>query len=207
MSEGVKVDIDLSSGRLGLECPESSVDSILARLEDFLPKFREQAQSVQRQSGHHALRTGAELGHSNAQAKVNNGPPAGTTQKRSSTPARAGGAPEARPEVQSLQLNVAEPGMLTWATLSKDWKKYLWILEAARKKDVDGLTNSEISYLMNKTFREVRAPKVVNNLKNKIKDRLVQSTTAEAGGKTYSIWRILADGSKEVLEPAGAVTQ
>jgi hypothetical protein len=89
--------------------------------------------------------------------------------------------------------------------LGKDWKKYLWILEAARLKGVDGLSNSEISYLMDKTFRESRNPKVVNNIKQKIKDRFVQPGTVTADGKSYSTWRILADGSKEVVvQAAGA---
>jgi hypothetical protein len=106
--------------------------------------------------------------------------------------------------VQKLRLNVGDPKLLTWWSLGKDWKKYLWILEAARNQNVDGLTNGEISYLMDKTFRESRSPKVVNNLKNKIKDRFVQPLTVDVEGKPNSIWRILADGSKEVVQTAGA---
>lgn len=137
-------------------------------------------------------------------AKAGNGSADGGAKRRNSVTARAA-APEARGEVQNLQLSVDEPGLLAWGLLGKDWKKYLWILEAARTKGIDGLSNSEISYLMDKTFREVRAPKLVNNLKKKIKDRFVQPSTVNLEGKTYSIWRILADGSKEVIQLATGV--
>jgi hypothetical protein len=90
--------------------------------------------------------------------------------------------------------------------LGKDWKKYFWILEAARLKNIEGLTNSEISYLMDKTFREVRQPKVVNNLKKKIKERFVAPQTIESNGKSYSIWKILADGTKEVVQQGSAAS-
>jgi hypothetical protein len=203
MAEGVKVEIDLTAGKLGVECPESSVDSILACLADFLPKFREQAQLTARQTVHHTPRGEVEQPPVNTRAIASNGTAEGGAKKRSSAAARAGGASEARSEVQSLELNVDDPGLLPWRSLGKDWKKYLWILEAALKRGVDGLTNSEISFLMNKTFREVRDPKVVNNLKNKIKDRFVQSTMIDVEGKTYSLWRILAEGSNEVVGPAG----
>jgi hypothetical protein len=201
MAECVKVEIDLATGRLVLECQESSVDSVLTRLADFLPKFREQAQPTPRQAVHHAPRVEVEQPDAHAQAKASNGSGESGAKKRISAAARAGGASEARSEVQNLQLNVDEPGLLPWRSLSKDWEKYLWLLEAARMKGIDGLTNSEISFLMNKTFREVRAAKVVNNLKNKIKDRFVQSITINAEGKTYSTWRILSDGSKQVVQP------
>jgi len=204
MAEIVKVEIDLVAGKICLECTESSVESILTRLADFLPKFREQAQPAARQAAHHTQRVEIEEQKLTGQTKGANGSAEGGAKRRTSAAARAAGAPEARSEVQSLQLKVDEPGLLAWSSLDKDWKKYLWILEASRTKSVDGLTNSEISYLMDKTFREVRAPKVVNNLKNKIKDRFVQPGSVNADGKSYSTWRILADGSKEVVQPARA---
>ncbi len=201
MAENVKVEVDLAARKISLECPESSVDSILTRLADFLPKFREHAVHASGQAAHHPQRVSEEP-VSEPAAKAANGSAESGAKKRSSPSTRASAAPEARAEVQQLQLQVDEPGLLAWGSLGKDWKKYLWILEAARKKNIDGLTNAEISYLMDKTFRESRSPKVVNNLKKKIKDRFVQPLTVNAGGKAYSIWKILADGSKEVVPHA-----
>lgn len=204
MAEMVKVEIDLVAGKICLECSESSVDSILTRLADFLPKFREQAQPAARQTADHIQRVEIEEQKLASQAKTTNGSAEGGAKKRSPTAARSAATPEARSEVQKLQLNVDEARLVAWSSLGKDWKKYLWILEAARLNGVDGLTNGEISYLMDKTFRESRVPKVVNNIKQKIKDRLVQPNTVNVDGKSYSTWRILADGSKEVVQPARA---
>jgi len=203
MAENVKVEVDLVTGKLSLECPETSVSSILTHLVDFLPKLREHAESAIRKATPHTQPLQVEHPAPKGEAKPANGSADGGGRKRGSTVPRAA-APDTRPEVQHLQLNVDEPGLLAWGSLGKDWKKYLWILEAARKKNIDGLSNSEISYLMDKTFRESRTPKVVNNLKQKIKDRLVQPNTVTAEGKSYSVWRILADGSKEVVQGAGA---
>ncbi len=203
MAENVKVEIDLATGKLGLECPESSIESIFTRLEDFLPKFREQAQHGSRHVAHHAQQAQEGEPQPTKEAKAANGSVPNSTKRRGSTAGRAGAALETRPEVQSLQLSVDEPSLIAWDSLDKDWKKYLWILEAARVKGVDGLTNGEISYLMDKTFREVRIPKVINNIRQKIKARFVQSNTVNIEGRTYSVWRILAAGSKEVVQPEG----
>jgi hypothetical protein len=203
MTENVKVEIDLIAGKLGLECPESSVDSILTRLADFLPKFREQAQPTAQQAAHHIIHRVEDEEHKPpSHAKVANGSADCGAKRRSSVAARSASTLEARSDVKNLQLNVDESGLIAWGSLGKDWKKYLWIIEAARIKGVDGLTNGEISYLMDKTFREARAPKVVNNIKQKIKDRFVQPGTVDVDGKQYSTWRILADGSKEVVQTA-----
>ncbi|MGB8886832.1 MAG: hypothetical protein WCC87_08910 [Candidatus Korobacteraceae bacterium] len=204
MADNIRVEVDVAAGKLSLECPESSLDSILARLADFLPKFRNHAQPVSGQTPRHAQRVEVDEPILKRGNKAANGSADAGAKKRVSAPARASAAPEARPEVQQLQLNVDEPGLVAWGSLTKDWKKYLWILEAAHKRNVDGLTNGEIIYLMVKTFREARSPKVVNNLKKKIKDRFVQPHTVNSEGKVYSVWRILADGSKEVVQAAGA---
>lgn len=202
MAETVKVEIDLVAGRISLECTESSVESILTRLADFLPKFREQAHPAARQATDHTQLVQTEEKKPTGQVKATNGSAEGGGKRRSPAAARPAAAPEARSEVQNLQLSVDESRLVAWGSLGKDWKKYLWILEAARLNGVDGLTNGEISYLMDKTFREARVPKVVNNIKQKIKDRLVQPNTVIVDGKSYSTWRILADGSKEVVQPA-----
>jgi hypothetical protein len=203
LAENVRLEVDLATGRLVLECPESSVDSILTRVVDFLPKFRDQARPPAPHTPHHQQPSVAELS-SHRTPKPPGAAVESVPKKRASAATRAGSAPEARQEVQSLQLNVAEPALISWGSLGKDWQKYLWILEAARLTNIDGLTNSEISYLMEKTFREVRQPRVVNNLKKKIKERFVAPQTIESNGKSYSIWKILAYGTKEVLQQATA---
>src|SRR5215475_13644302 len=106
------------------------------------------------------------------------------SQKKGTTPPQAKKrAPEAtrqavgvtiRPEVASLDLSPDEP-LAIWDGLSADWKKFCWILEAARLKNVDGLTNSEISHLIEKTFREHYHINVVNNLKVQLKKSMVKS--------------------------------
>ena len=203
MADNVKVEVDLVTGKLSLECPEASVEPILSRLAEFLPKLRDHAEPGSRHPVSHPPAPHTEQPESKRQANPPNGSAEGG-RKRGAAALRAPGALDTRQEVQNLQLNVDEPGLLAWGSLGKDWKKYLWILEAARKRKIDGLSNSEISYLMDKTFRESRAPKVVNNIKQKIKDRFVQPINVTAEGKTYSVWRILADGSKEVVEAGGA---
>jgi hypothetical protein len=206
MADNVKLEVDLATGKLVLECPESSVDSILTRVADFLPKFRDQARPpVLPHAPHHPQQGVGELTSHHpgkpARAAVESVP-----KKRTSATGRTGTSLDTRQEVQGLQLDVDEPSLAPWKALGKDWKKYLWILEAARLKKIDGLTNAEISYLMEKTFREVRQPKVVNNLKKKIKERFVASQTIESNGKSYAIWKILADGSKEVVQQTAAAS-
>lgn len=124
MAETVKVEIDLLAGKLGLECAESSVDPILTRLIGFLPKLREQAQLGTRQTAHHQ-REDVKLPQFNGNSKTKNGSTESGAKKRPSTAARAGGGPEVRPGVQSLQLRVDEPGLTAWNSLDKDWRKYL----------------------------------------------------------------------------------
>jgi hypothetical protein len=111
---------------------------------------------------------------------------------------KAAGTPVIRPDIASLELSPDEKGLAPWGTLSTDWKKFCWILEAARKKGVDGLSNSEISHLVDKTFRESKTPEVVNNLKVQIKRGMVRSVVIKSADREYRVWRILAGGIKEV---------
>jgi hypothetical protein len=117
---------------------------------------------------------------------------------RSSPAPKAGSQPTIRPEVAALDLSPDEHGIVPWSTLSVDWKKFCWILEAARLKKVDGLTNSEISYLLDKIFRVSKAPEVVNNLKVQIKNGMVKSVITKSGDREYRVWKILAGGINEV---------
>jgi hypothetical protein len=118
---------------------------------------------------------------------------------RSSPAPKANGQPAIRPEVAALDLSPDESGLVPWGSLSVDWKKFCWILEAAHRKKVDGLTNSEISYLIDKVFRENKAPEVVNNLKVKITNgAMVKTTVTKSGDREYRVWKILSAGIKEV---------
>jgi hypothetical protein len=109
-----------------------------------------------------------------------------------------------RPDVASLDVSPDQSGLVSWGTLSIDWKKFCWILEAARLKGVDGLTNSEISFLVDKIFRESYQPKVVNNIKLQIKKGMVKSAVVMLGEREYQVWKILATGIKEVTPPSAA---
>jgi hypothetical protein len=123
-------------------------------------------------------------------------------QGRSGTTPKASAQSAIRPQVAALELSPDEHGLVSWSTLSVDWKKFCWMLQAARPK-VDGLTNSEISYLIDKVFRESKSPEVVNNLKVQIKRGMVKSVTAKSGDREYRVWKILAGGIKEVAAAAG----
>lgn len=123
---------------------------------------------------------------------------------RSSLAPKADGQPAIRPEVAALDLSPDESGLVPWGSLSVDWKKFCWILEAAHLKKVEGLTNSEISHLIDKTFRESKAPEVVNNLKVQIKKGIVKSVVIKSGEREYRVWKILAGGAKEVTSKAAA---
>jgi hypothetical protein len=120
---------------------------------------------------------------------------------------RANSQPAIRPEVAALDLSPDEHGLAPWSTLSVDWKKFCWILEAARLKKVDGMTNAEISHLIDKIFRESKPPEVVNNLKVQIKKGMVKSVVTKSGDREYRVWKILAGGIKEVAAKPVAATQ
>lgn len=125
---------------------------------------------------------------------------------RSPTP-KASGQPAIRPEVAGLDLSPDEQGLVPWSSLTVDWKKFCWILEAAHRRKVEGLTNSEISHLIDKVFRESKAPEVVNNLKVQIKKAMVKSVLVKSGDREYRVWKILAGGAKEVTANAVAATK
>jgi hypothetical protein len=128
-------------------------------------------------------------------------------KKRTPATTRAVASVTVRPEVESLELSPDEP-LAAWDGLSADWKKFCWVLEAARLKDVDGLTNSEISYLIEKIFRENYPITVVNNLKVQLKKGMVKSVVVNVGGRDYRVWKILRGGTNEVAsKTATAVTK
>jgi hypothetical protein len=124
---------------------------------------------------------------------------------RSSPAPKANGQPAIRSEVANLDLSPDEPSLASWGTLTADWKKFCWILEAARLKKVDGLTNSEISHLIEKVFRENYRAEVVNNLKVQIKKGMVKSIIIKSGDRKYRVWKILNGGMQEVKAKAVAI--
>ncbi len=123
---------------------------------------------------------------------------------RPSPATKGNNQPAVRPEVIALDLSPDEPALMPWSDLSADWKKFCWILEAAHLRKVEGLTNSEISYLIDKIFRENKSPEVVNNLKVQIKKGMVKSIVISSGDREYRVWKILAGGAKEVTAKAAA---
>jgi len=124
---------------------------------------------------------------------------------RSSPAPKANSQPAIRSEVAALDLSPDESGLVPWSALSVDWKKFCWILEAAHLKKVDGLTNSEISYLIDKVFRENKSAEVVNNLKVQIGKGMVKPAVINSGDREYRVWKILAGGMKEVKASPAAV--
>jgi len=124
-------------------------------------------------------------------------------KRRPSPPGRSGSDGSARTEVARLDLSPDEPALVRWDSLTLDWKKFCWILEAARLNGVDGLTNSEIGDLIGRVFRESFEPKVVSNLKDKIKAGFVKSSSIQEDGKTYAVWKILRAGITEVTRASG----
>jgi hypothetical protein len=117
---------------------------------------------------------------------------------RSSPAPKANSQPVIRPEVAALDLSPDERSLAPWGSLTVDWKKFCWILEAAHLKKVDGLTNSEISFLIEKVFRESYRAEVVNNLKVQIKKGMVKSVVIKSGDRECRVWKILNAGIKEV---------
>ncbi len=124
---------------------------------------------------------------------------------RSSPAPKATGQAAVRPEVAALDLSPDERSLAPWSTLTADWKKFCWVLEAAHQKKVDGLTNSEISHLIEKVFRENYKAEVVNNLKVQIKKGMVKPVTIVADEREYRVWKILNAGIKEVTAKPAAV--
>jgi len=128
------------------------------------------------------------------------------TKGRSSATTKVNSQPAIRPEVAALDLSPDERGLVPWVNLSADWTKFCWILEAAHLRKVEELTNAEISYLIDKIFRESKSAEVVNNLKVQTKKGMVKSVDVTFGDREYRGWKILAGGAKEVTAKA-AVTE
>jgi hypothetical protein len=106
-----------------------------------------------------------------------------------------------REEVTKLDISPDEKDLPAWSSLSQDWKKFCWILEAARRKSVDGLTSPEIAYLIDRVFRENYSPAQVNNLKKKIKDGFVRVVKLTVGDRSVDAWKILSGGMAELKKP------
>jgi len=109
--------------------------------------------------------------------------------------------------VNQLDISPDEKGLPEWLSLSQDWKKFCWILEAARQKGVDGLTGPEISFLIERVFRERFSPAQVNNLKKKIRSGYVRVVKLEDGGRMVDAWRILAAGTAELKKPVESISK
>jgi hypothetical protein len=120
---------------------------------------------------------------------------------RAKQPTKGTRTPSVRESVKALDINPDEKGLPTWSSLTQDWKKFCWILEAAKLKGIDGLTPAEISYLIERVFRESFTTAQVANLKVKLKAGLVKAIKVEGGANG---WKILSGGTKELANPAQA---
>ena len=115
------------------------------------------------------------------------------SRKSKDAGAKANPPSSIREEVKKLEISPDENGLPPWGALGI-LDKYLWILEAAHKKNIDGLTNAEISALIYKVFKENLPSKSVGNLKTRIKKMHVRSADVLNGAITISVWQILKAG-------------
>jgi hypothetical protein len=106
-----------------------------------------------------------------------------------------------RDEVKQLDISPDEKSLPAWSSLSQDWKKFCWILESARHKNIDGLTSPEIAYLIDRVFRENFSPAQVNNLKKKIKGGFVRVVKLDVSERSVDAWKILSGGTAELKRP------
>jgi hypothetical protein len=134
--------------------------------------------------------------------------PEGEPQERATRPRRLRGKasssspPSAvRESVKNLEISPDEQGLPAWNSLGA-LDKYLWILEAAHQKNVDGLTSGEIGLLIYETFKENHGPNQVSNLKTRIKQGHVRTTKIPSGSTTLAGYQILKGGIEHLQKLA-----
>ena len=120
--------------------------------------------------------------------------PAVERSRRSPTKSsRAGSAINLREEVKALGISPDESELPKWASL-KALDKYLWILEAAHRKHIDGLTTAEIKAMIFNVFRENHDTNQVNNLKTRLKAGHVKVCRISIGSAQVEGLQILKGG-------------
>jgi hypothetical protein len=115
------------------------------------------------------------------------------TRRVRSKPSAAGPAPSVRNVVDALDISPDEASLPAWGTLSQ-LDKYLWILEAAHLKSVDGLSPAEISKLIYDVFKENHQTNQVNNIKTRIKRGHVRAVKVLSGSTNTTGYQILKGG-------------
>jgi hypothetical protein len=123
-------------------------------------------------------------------------PIARAIKTRSRAP-KAGEKSVVREEVRAVHITPDTEGLPPWNVLGV-LEKYLWILAAARKAKVDGLSTSEIEFLIFKIFRESHKSNRIKNLKTKIKVAFVQIASVVGSQGTVKVWRILRKGEEHL---------
>jgi hypothetical protein len=116
---------------------------------------------------------------------------------------RTASSSDIRERVKSLGISPGEAALPRWSSL-RQLDKYLWVLEAAHKKGMEGLTAPEISWLIFEIFRENHRSGQVNNLKTRIRNAQVQKKSFVDGSETLSGWQILKAGKEHLQELASA---
>jgi hypothetical protein len=118
--------------------------------------------------------------------------------KRSKASRPAGDtASNIREEVKALQIFPDEEGLPPWNSLGA-LDKYLWMLEAAQKKKIDGLSCVEISSLIYDVFKENHQQEQVANLRTRIKRGHVRATKISCGDKKFAGYQILRGGTDQL---------
>ncbi len=95
---------------------------------------------------------------------------------------------EVKTAFQDLTAN--PQGQVPFDSFKQKFEKFLWVLEFGRKKGVAAMTNNEIAFVLSEKLAQPVTDKQVNNLKQKLKDGLVQ--VWEIDGK--KAWKIVQDG-------------
>jgi hypothetical protein len=131
------------------------------------------------------------LRHELLHFKEDTGPQAHAHRKNPPAAIEASGGSDI---TETLEISPDEPQLPHWSGLGK-LDKYLWILEAAHRKGVDGLSATEISKLMYSTFRKSHTAAQVHNLGTRIKKGHVRTMNALRGVPKAPGFQILKGGS------------
>jgi hypothetical protein len=120
------------------------------------------------------------------------------TRNKAST---VGSGSKIRDEVSSLQISSDEDGLIEWHALG-NLEKYLYILEAADRKQIDGLTCTEISTLIYNNFKENHQVDQVSNLKTRIRKAHVRPVKIQIGQRKLMGYQILSKGKAQLKAEA-----
>jgi hypothetical protein len=95
---------------------------------------------------------------------------------------------EVKEKFEDIDPNISDLKPLK--SLKQKWEKYLWVLEVARRKGLDMLTNSEVAYILDEKLSLGVTEKQVNNLTFKVEAGYVAKRSVDG----HRSWKILQPG-------------